>query len=58
MEDDAPELRLVTVLEDDDGMVHVNHEGIDEMHALWLLESAKHILLASYWDNHDEDEDD
>jgi len=56
------DIKVVSVTEDDNGAIHLNHSGMDECQALWLLESAKHLILNGYWfdteDTEDEDEDD
>lgn len=54
----ALDLRVVTVTEDEHGIVQINHAGMDEARALWLLESAKHLILNGYWFSDDEDEGD
>lgn len=56
MDEETPQLYILTVLEDDEGMVHLNYDGLEAQHALWLLESAKHILLDNYWSEEVEDE--
>lgn len=51
-------LRVLTITEDDEGIVAINHHGMNEARALWLLESAKYMILSGYWDHHDDDDDD
>lgn len=50
-------LRIVTITEDESGVIAINHAGMSEMRALWLLESARHMILTDYWGGNDQDED-
>lgn len=54
----ALDLRVVSITEDDTGELHINHDGMDERDALWILESAKTILLNRYWFEESEDDED
>ncbi len=53
------DIKVVSVTEDDNGAIHLDHRGMDETQALWLLESAKHLILNGYWfDTEDTEGDD
>lgn len=49
-------LRVLTITEDEYGIIAINHAGMSEMRALWLLDSAKHLILTGYWGADDDDE--
>jgi hypothetical protein len=54
----ALDIKVVSITEDEDGAIHLDHRGLDECQALWLLESARHLILNGYWFNDEETEDD
>jgi hypothetical protein len=55
MDDAPPRLYIVTVMEDEDGMVQLNYDGLEPQHALWLLASASRMLLEDYWSTDEDD---
>jgi hypothetical protein len=57
---DGLDLAVVTITEEPDtGRIAFNHEGMSMERTLWLLESAKTLLLNGYWyDDEDEDDED
>lgn len=53
------DLRVVTITEEPgSGLVMFNHDGMSPERALWLLESARFLMLSEYWYGEDDDEGD
>lgn len=51
------DLGVVSITQDADGIISINHDGMDEQRALWMLESARFLLLSWYWLQESDDED-